>query len=292
MLHSGGKSHWGLPLVQESPAKHHLIDRLGFGCVALTSFASQRRAERLLALVHDLGIRHFDTAPIYGQGYSERLLGNFLRRRSEPISVATKFGMRPQRAPTLPLNAALALNALRRRLPSRPTKRLTNLPSPSVPAPQPSIDRQDIEQAFDSSRRALGRDFIDIYLLHESVPASLTPGAFAYLQALLERGSIGRIGVAAGAGHYATLGNEDLEGWEVLQYEAGPAWPASAKILQRFPTKTHIFHSCLKGVERRGSHEDAGQILRRQLEANPLGFVLFSSSKPEHIRANVAALSG
>ena len=50
------------------------VDRLGFGCVAHAGLASPRQARDLLEGVLDLGIRHFDTAPVYGRGYSERLL--------------------------------------------------------------------------------------------------------------------------------------------------------------------------------------------------------------------------
>ncbi len=38
-----------------------------------------------------LGIRFVDTAEIYGSGYSERLLGQFLKEMDQPVLVATKF---------------------------------------------------------------------------------------------------------------------------------------------------------------------------------------------------------
>ena len=38
-----------------------------------------------------LGIRFIDTAEIYGSGYSERLLGKFLKETDQPVLVATKF---------------------------------------------------------------------------------------------------------------------------------------------------------------------------------------------------------
>ncbi len=39
----------------------------------------------------NLGIRFVDTAEIYGSGYSERLLGQFLKDLDQPVLVATKF---------------------------------------------------------------------------------------------------------------------------------------------------------------------------------------------------------
>jgi aryl-alcohol dehydrogenase-like predicted oxidoreductase len=39
----------------------------------------------------NLGIRFIDTAEVYGSGYSERLLGKFLKDTEQPLLVATKF---------------------------------------------------------------------------------------------------------------------------------------------------------------------------------------------------------
>ncbi|MDQ0463109.1 aryl-alcohol dehydrogenase-like predicted oxidoreductase [Caulobacter ginsengisoli] len=270
-----------------------MIDRLGFGCVALTSFATPGEAMRLLNTAYDLGIRHFDTAPIYGQGYSERLLGRFLRGRRDRVTVATKFGLTPPRTPNLPLAAALALNAVRRRLARRRAE------TPSAPATaepvEPDrrrIERSEIEAAFDASRRSLGIDHIDLYLLHEEVPAALTPQAFDYLQSLRASGKVRRLGLAAPATRYGALSPEDLEGWDVLQYEAGPAWPGSAGLIARFPAQQHIFHSCLKGVARDGDPQAAGRALAERLTANPQGLVLFSSTRPDHVRTNLRVLAG
>jgi aryl-alcohol dehydrogenase-like predicted oxidoreductase len=39
----------------------------------------------------NLGVRFVDTAEIYGSGYSERLLGQFLKETDQPVLVATKY---------------------------------------------------------------------------------------------------------------------------------------------------------------------------------------------------------
>lgn len=52
-----------------------------------------------LAALHralDLGVNFFDTADVYGDGRSERLLARLRRERSEPFYVATKVGRRQQ----------------------------------------------------------------------------------------------------------------------------------------------------------------------------------------------------
>ena len=50
-----------------------------------------------LAVLHaavDSGVTFLDTADVYGDGRSERLIGRFLRERAEPLFVATKMGRR------------------------------------------------------------------------------------------------------------------------------------------------------------------------------------------------------
>lgn len=268
------------------------VDRLGFGCVALAGLASPRQARDLLEGVLALGIRHFDTAPVYGRGYSERLLGGFVRGKRQQVSIATKFGLPSGQAPPLPIGLAMRLNALRRRLRSGPA------PADARPATDPSaagaepparrIGRGEVEASFDASRRALGTDTIDLYLLHEALPSSLEPAAVDFLMKLREAGKVGQLGVAARGSRYLALAPTELAGWDVLQYEYGPAWPQHAELPLRFPSMTHIFHSCLRGVSREG--QDSARTLASCVSANPGGRVLFSSANLTHIRDNVGAL--
>ena len=52
----------------------------------------------------DLGVNFFDTADVYGDGRSERLLARLRKERSEPFYVATKpaAGWCPMWQPVLP----------------------------------------------------------------------------------------------------------------------------------------------------------------------------------------------
>jgi aryl-alcohol dehydrogenase-like predicted oxidoreductase len=57
------------------------------------------------------GIHFFDTAEVYGQGSSERMLGSFLAESGQPIKIATKFMPLPWR-----LSRKALLRALRKSL--------------------------------------------------------------------------------------------------------------------------------------------------------------------------------
>jgi D-threo-aldose 1-dehydrogenase len=70
--------------------------RLALGCAQLGNLYEQRTDEQAHAILQaawDVGIRHFDTAPHYGLGLSERRLGEFLREKPrDQFTVSTKIG--------------------------------------------------------------------------------------------------------------------------------------------------------------------------------------------------------
>jgi len=73
------------------------VSEVSFGAWAIgSSWGAVDDRTSLLALHRavDLGVNFFDTADVYGNGRSERLIGKLLRERSEKIYVATKAGRR------------------------------------------------------------------------------------------------------------------------------------------------------------------------------------------------------
>ncbi len=59
----------------------------------------ERDALAVLGATVDAGVTFLDTADVYGDGRSERLIGRFLRERDEPLFVATKMGRRVDQDP-------------------------------------------------------------------------------------------------------------------------------------------------------------------------------------------------
>jgi len=73
------------------------VSTISFGAWAIGgSWGDVDDAESMSALGRalDLGVNFFDTADVYGDGRSERLLARLRRERSEPFYVATKIGRR------------------------------------------------------------------------------------------------------------------------------------------------------------------------------------------------------
>ena len=69
--------------------------RIGLGCMALTGLYGYISVDQATATIHralSMGVRLFDTAPIYGDGTNEDLLGRALAGQSD-VFITTKFGL-------------------------------------------------------------------------------------------------------------------------------------------------------------------------------------------------------
>jgi aryl-alcohol dehydrogenase-like predicted oxidoreductase len=96
------------------------------------------------------GVRHFDTADVYGDGHNETLLGRVLAGRRQDVFLATKFGFVGDEHGQV-------------RVDGRPER---------------------VQRACEASLRRLGTEVIDLYYLHrrdESVAIEETVGAMADL---------------------------------------------------------------------------------------------------------------
>jgi aryl-alcohol dehydrogenase-like predicted oxidoreductase len=75
------------------------VSAISFGAWAIGGTWGPIDDKESLAALHravDLGVNFIDTADVYGDGHSERLVGRLRRERSEEIHLATKAGRRLQ----------------------------------------------------------------------------------------------------------------------------------------------------------------------------------------------------
>jgi len=124
---------------------------------ARVSAQERQEAVRQIQTAVDLGVTLFDTADNYGQGLSERILGEALGGRGEGIVVATKFGEDP-------------------------------VPDQEHPW---SLDASSVARACEASLRRLGVECIDLYLLHRrDYPLDRAPELIEVLEDLVRGGKI------------------------------------------------------------------------------------------------------
>lgn len=268
-----------------------LKDKIGFGCAALSTMPTLQSALSLLQTAYDSKIKHYDTAPIYGNGYSEKILGKFLKGKRSQVTVSTKFGLFPSTERNIPVWLALPLNTLRKTV--KPKHENQVIEKPAL-VPYRRIDYEDIRRSFECSLKNLQTDYIDVYLLHEALPYFLTDEAMNYIQNLKNSGFIKKIGIAAGYVNLYSLEEHKIVDWDVLQYESNLHF-SSNDLIDRFPTKTHIYHSVLKvvkniKVEGYTTLNIVGAVLAKALMNNPKGMVLFSTTHKDHIQQNLQSL--
>ncbi len=120
-----------------------------------------------IAAIHqamDCGINLIDTAPIYGLGHSEEIVGKAIKGRRAEVVLATKCGLL---------------------FPS----------SPETP-PARSLARASILRECEDSLRRLQTDYIDLYQCHWPDPQTPIRETMGALTALLSEGKIRAIGVS------------------------------------------------------------------------------------------------
>ncbi|QQQ44091.1 aldo/keto reductase [Stenotrophomonas maltophilia] len=168
---------------------------IGLGCSRLGSVngVAGPDATRLLTVALDEGYRFFDTSSIYGQGDSERLIGNVIGNRSDCV-VCTKGGkyLPFSKRILVPVKGLIRLVARRSNTARNGVSSLRSQPLPT------RWDTSFISEAIDGSLRRLRRDAIDIYLLHSPQESALRDGeAIQALHNAQQAGKIHVVGVSA-----------------------------------------------------------------------------------------------
>lgn len=138
---------------------------VGLGCARLGSTLAACDGPAALALVRhalEAGVTLFDTADIYAQGNSERLLGAALGSRRSKAVIITKAGQRFTGAQRW---AALAKRPIAFMSKRWPALRRGVAAQRARPLPR-DISPAHIRRAIEGSLRRLGTDHIDIFLLH------------------------------------------------------------------------------------------------------------------------------
>lgn len=267
---------------------------IGYGCVRLTSCKSLHEAQSLINHILSTGIRYFDTAPSYGLGYSEKILGSCLLHSGigrEKLIIATKIGGFAQEDSKMPASLALPLKELHRRLQNaHPKKHYKDIKAYDSAQPCPvqryEINIDNVKASVKRSLKSLKTNYVDILLLHEALPSFLTNDAFEYILDLKHSGVARRIGIAANGCNYESLCEDEIRDWDILQYEYGPAWPSHYSFRNKFPSKQHVLHSC---VGYRHDHDfNPCDRLHSIIKEFPEATVLFSSLNKQHISVNAA----
>lgn len=172
-----------------------IAQRLGFGCGRLKGGRDKANALRLVHAALDSGIRYFDTAPPYGLGASESVLGDALKGRPEDVIVATKAGLARPASPGLMQTARAIVKPLARWVPGL---RQAVLRGMAQRAPVGQFGVEFIAGSFETSLRQLQRERVDFLLLHEAQSNEQLEPLQALLDRCIARGQLGAYGSSTG----------------------------------------------------------------------------------------------
>jgi len=216
-----------------------LIPRLVLGCGHLTGGASTAESRRLLEHARASGIRHFDTAPSYGIGTAEDVVGQVLSD-DRAVAITAKIGSLRPGAPLLKTVARRALRLIRGG-PRTPPLYQLSLPGERHVA-DGCFDAAFMAESFDLTAKKLRRAPIEHVLLHESHAAPPAPHVIAFLDRLLAEGRAGHIGFANSAVYDPALRAACPPHWTV-QAAIDPAMLVTPVSLPEAPT---ILHTLVK----------------------------------------------
>ena len=170
------------------------VSLLGLGCGGLGSLTrprTRRESLSLIAAAVDSGITLFDTADIYAQGESERLLGEALR--STDARIITKAG---QQFP-LAKRVLLPLRGLAKSFLAHSAQARAAAIAARAKPLRRNYTPEYLRRAVLRSLARLRREQVDIFLLHSPSAADLADGeALDCLSALKQEGLARCIGVS------------------------------------------------------------------------------------------------
>jgi aryl-alcohol dehydrogenase-like predicted oxidoreductase len=162
------------------------VSEVGLGCWQLGGAdwgdVSDEAAMAILDAAAEAGVTFFDTADVYGNGRSERLIGHFLQERGGGFFIATKLGRMPDLYPDKYTEAR-------------------------------------VRAATEASLRRLELDTLDLTQLHCVPPAVLRQGdIFEWLRALKSEGKIHGFGASVESMEEAEicLQQEGLESLQII----------------------------------------------------------------------------
>jgi D-threo-aldose 1-dehydrogenase len=285
---------------------------LGFGIAGLFNEPGKVARQRMVRSVMDMGIRHFDMAPIYGLGLAEEEFGQAIKGHRDQVFIATKVGIAPT---TLARALGRVQGPVRRILRASPALRQSaraNAAGPSngalgnylyVKTYRPAEAMRSIE----SSLRALGTEYIDLLLIHDPHTSDIqSDDLYALLEGARGKGSIRQWGVAGEVAPTRAVVEAFAGPTPVVQirddifHRPGSGWhPPSASFRVTFGILGEALPRILAHVTatpdraRRWGDATGGDctssevvasfLLRDAFAANRDGVVLYSTSRPDRV---------
>ena len=284
---------------------------LGFGCGDLYGGGQAAASRALIEAAWAAGIRHFDVARLYGDGSAEGVVGEALQPVRREATIVSKAGIIPW---SMRLGARSLGKAARLARRGGPLARALIPEPPDAAARFGAFGVGELKRSVETSLKALRTDHLDLLLLHECSPADARrPEMLRLLEGLRDQGKILGFGIAARFDETLQIIAESPGLAHTAQFASDAANANVDRVRGKGPAQV-ITHTPLKEalprlMARLASDPEAGRrwreaaglepgdrqgaaavLLAEAAAQNPGGVVLFSTTRPERIRAAVEAV--
>ena len=273
---------------------------LGFGCSRIASLTTRYKEEEVLNTLReafDSGITFFDTADIYGQGDSERLLGKVFNQKRDEVIFCSKAGLTlsaPQQL--IRYIKPVVRSGLRWFQPA--SKATTNI---RQKAEQQCFEPAYIRGQVESSLKRLKTDYLDLFLLHNPPVDTIVNAEITdLLETLKSEGLIRYYGISCRT-HEDAKACMQQSGISCLQLNLDPGNIDSAKGLLTNLQKSGygiIARECLADKTQLSSQPPkdshlsaASQSLNAVLQHQEIDVALAGMACRKHLRDNLTAAS-
>ena len=277
--------------------------KIGGGCSQIASLSTRHspvEVRTTLIEAFDRGINFFDTADVYGQGDSERLLGKLFRNKRDKVIFCSKAGLTISLSQTFIRWVKPFAHPILRRWKTAGTQMMVARQQSEGQCFNSNYVRNQIE----SSLRRLKTDYLDLFLLHSPPKiVSSDENVFEMLEKLKRQGMIRFYGISCNTAEdaMAFMAREDVACLqvpanimqsEVLNLVLPAAQEKGLAIISREPFGGGaIFSNALfnKFCEARLNRAASRVVLQYLLQRNGTGIILIGMTCRKNLYDNLNA---
>ncbi len=245
------------------------VSKFIFGTASLLSAGSSLTRNRLLHAAVEHGFTHFDVAPYYGFGIAERDLAPVLKAHPQ-VTVTTKVGLYSPGGEN-----QSSLSVLIRKAGGKIIKSLSR--------PRSTFDLKRAQLSLEGSLRRLGRECIDLYLLHEPQYEHVETQAWMeWLQSRQRAGQIRAFGIAMFAHQVTPFLNSNSPLAQVIQI-SDSVNKHEADIVLQHQRPLQITFGYIAAAQTANDSTPAKKLLQAAMECNQTGAIIIGTKRIERL---------
>lgn len=253
------------------------VSRIIFGTASLIKNYTTTRQLFILNKAIDCGITHFDTAPVYGFGSTESVVGLILKKNKN-LTITTKVGLYPffETNPNfIKLFSQRIMQTISRRIFVNPL----DLTKPVV-----DLSVLRARKSLENSLKYLKRETIDIYLIHDpNSHICFSDEWQTFLNNLKKEGKIRFTGVAYSSKYQNLLINKNnIKLFDILQLQDS-LFLKEADIIKKYNLQLQITYGYYSSIKNKLKNFDYVDHLKKVFARNKTGAIIISTNNVENM---------